>query len=82
MAKKAKKRTGSFTGLVRLMKQKVVDGLPGPDGVRIRYAVPEEADVVTALLKTAADDLETGHLEALAPGGAGRGCRPGSRAPI
>jgi hypothetical protein len=53
------------------MKQKVVDGLPGPDGVRIRYAVAEEAEVVTVMLKTAADDLETGHLEALAPGRCG-----------
>lgn len=71
MAKKAKKRARSSTGLVRLTQQKVVDGLPGPDGIRIRYAVPEEADAVTALLKTAADDLETGHLEALADGQCG-----------
>jgi GNAT superfamily N-acetyltransferase len=70
-AKKSKKRAGSSTGMVRLTKQKVVEGLPGPDGVRIRYAVPEEADVVTALLKTAANDLETGHLEALADGQCG-----------
>ncbi|MFE9647467.1 GNAT family N-acetyltransferase [Streptomyces sp. NPDC006365] len=71
MAKKTKKRPGSSTGLARVTKQKVIDGLPGPGGVRIRYAVQEEAEVVTALLKTAADDLETGHLEALAEGRCG-----------
>ena len=61
MAKKTKKRPSS-TGLARVTKQKVIDGLPGPHGVRIRYGLPEEVDTVTALLKTAADDLETGHL--------------------
>ncbi|MBT2423693.1 GNAT family N-acetyltransferase [Streptomyces sp. ISL-22] len=71
MAKRTKKRPGSSTGLVRVTKQKVIDGLPGPGGVRIRHALPEEADKVTALLKTAADDLETGHLEALAEGRCG-----------
>jgi GNAT superfamily N-acetyltransferase len=71
MVKKTKKKRPSTTGLVRLTKQKVVDGLPGPDGVRIRYAVPEEADAVTELLKMADDDLETGHLEALADGQCG-----------
>ncbi|MEV0220380.1 GNAT family N-acetyltransferase [Streptomyces sp. NPDC050704] len=49
----------------------MIEGLPGPDGTRIRYAVSEEADAVTALLKTAADGLETGHLEALAAGQCG-----------
>ncbi|WP_019074347.1 GNAT family N-acetyltransferase [Streptomyces hokutonensis] len=71
MAKKTKKKRPSTTGLVRLTQQKVVDGLPGPDGVRIRYAVPEETGVVTELLKAADDDLETGHLEALADGRCG-----------
>lgn len=71
MAKKTRKRPGSSTGLARITKQKMIDGLPGPQGVRIRYAVPEEAAVVTALLETAADDLETGHLEALAEGRCG-----------
>lgn len=56
---------------MRVTKQKVTDGLPGPGGVRIRYAMPEEAGVVTELLKTAADDLETGHLDALAAGRCG-----------
>ncbi|WP_329372987.1 hypothetical protein [Streptomyces sp. NBC_01483] len=56
---------------MRLTKQKVVDGSPGPDGVRIRYAVAEAAEVVTVMLKTAAGDLETGHLKALAPGQCG-----------
>ncbi|MCX4461279.1 hypothetical protein OOK58_00930 [Streptomyces sp. NBC_01728] len=71
MAKKRRTKARSSTGLVRLTKQKIVDGLPGPDGVRIRYAVPEEADAVTELLKMADDDLETGHLEALADGQCG-----------
>ncbi|MGW2721147.1 hypothetical protein [Streptomyces sp. NPDC001492] len=70
MAKKTKKRPSS-TGLTRVTKQKMIDGLPGPHGVRIRYALPEEAVTVTALLKTAADDLETSHLEALAEGRCG-----------
>ncbi len=39
--------------------------------MRIRYALPEEADKVTSLLKTAVGDLETGHLEALAEGQCG-----------
>ncbi|MGW1752369.1 hypothetical protein ACWCRD_43600 [Streptomyces sp. NPDC002092] len=71
MGKKTKKRPGSSTGLARVTKQKLLEGLPGPSGVRIRYAVPEEADTVAALLKTAADDLETGHLLALAEGRCG-----------
>ncbi|MGR3875663.1 GNAT family N-acetyltransferase [Streptomyces graminifolii] len=71
MAKKTKKKRPSTTGLVRLTRQKVTDGLPGPDGVRIRYAVPEEAGVVTELVKMADDDMETGHLEALADGQCG-----------
>lgn len=70
MAKKTKKRTGSPVP-TRVTKQKLLEGLPGPDSVRIRYAVPEEASTVTELLKTAADDLETGHLEALADGQCG-----------
>ncbi|WP_125264482.1 GNAT family N-acetyltransferase [Streptomyces alboflavus] len=70
MAKKTKKRAGS-TGLTRLTRQKVIEGLAGPDGTRIRYAVPDEAGAVTALLMDAADDLETGHLEALADGQCG-----------
>ncbi|MCX5097540.1 GNAT family N-acetyltransferase [Streptomyces sp. NBC_00365] len=45
--------------------------MPGPDGVRIGFAVPEEAGAVTTLLKAAADDLEAGHLEALARGECG-----------
>ncbi|WP_251983042.1 hypothetical protein [Streptomyces violaceusniger] len=71
MAKKTKKRAGSSTGLVRLTKQKVLEGLPGPGSVRIRYAAPEEADGVAALLEAAADDLEIGHLQALANGQCG-----------
>ncbi|MFJ9250317.1 GNAT family N-acetyltransferase [Streptomyces sp. NPDC101776] len=71
MAKKTKKRPGSSSGLTRLTKQKVIDGLSGPDGVRIRYAVPEEAGAVTELAKMADDDMETGHLEALAAGQCG-----------
>ncbi|MET8405946.1 GNAT family N-acetyltransferase [Streptomyces sp900116325] len=71
MAKKKTKKTGSSAGLVRLTRQQVLDGVPGPDGVRIGFAVPGEAGTVTALLKAAADDLETGHLEALARGRCG-----------
>jgi hypothetical protein len=67
MAKKTRK-TGSSAGPARLTRQQVLDGVPGPDGVRIGFAVPEDADTVTALLKAAAADLETGHLEALARG--------------
>ncbi|MFI9835246.1 GNAT family N-acetyltransferase [Streptomyces sp. NPDC051913] len=73
MAKKTKKmkRAGSSAGPVRLTRQQVLDGVPGPDGVRIAFATAEEAGTVSALLKAAADDLETGHLEALAQGRCG-----------
>jgi hypothetical protein len=71
MAKKTNKRSGSAAGLARVTRQKLIDGLPGPGGLRIRYARPEEAAVVTALLKEASADLETGHLEALAEGRCG-----------
>ncbi|QKZ23808.1 GNAT family N-acetyltransferase [Streptomyces chartreusis] len=69
MAKKTKK-AGSSAGLVRLTRQQVLEGVPGPDGVRIAFAAAEAA-MVTSLLKAAADDLETGHLEALAQGRCG-----------
>lgn len=62
---------GLFGGPARLTRQQVLDGVPGPDGVRIGFAVPEEAGRVTTLLKTAAGDLETGHLEVLAQGRCG-----------
>ncbi|MFD4601859.1 N-acetyltransferase, partial [Streptomyces sp. NPDC058464] len=45
--------------------------MSGPDGVRIGFAVPGEAGAMTTLLKAAADDLEAGHLEALARGECG-----------
>ncbi|MEU9190318.1 GNAT family N-acetyltransferase [Streptomyces sp. NPDC048484] len=73
MAKKKKKRTkpGSLTGPAQPARKQPLDGVPGPDGVRIGFAEPGEAGTVTALLKAAADDLETGHLEALARGQCG-----------
>jgi hypothetical protein len=71
VAKKKARNTGSSAGLARLTRQQVLDGVSGPDGVRIGFAVPEEAGAVAALLKAAADDLETGHLEALARGRCG-----------
>ncbi|MEU5255151.1 GNAT family N-acetyltransferase [Streptomyces longwoodensis] len=49
----------------------MLDGMPGPDGVQIGFAVPAEAGVVTTLLQAAAHDLEAGHLEALARGECG-----------
>lgn len=79
MAKKRTKRTrskrtatsGSLSGPARLTRQQLVDGVPGPDGVRIGFARPGESAVVNTLLKEAADDLEAGHLEALARGECG-----------
>ncbi|MEU1542047.1 GNAT family N-acetyltransferase [Actinacidiphila glaucinigra] len=71
MAKKKTKKAGSSAGLDCLTRQQVLDSVPGPEGVRIGFAVPAEAGTVTALLKAAADDLETGHLEALARGRCG-----------
>ncbi|MFI2765477.1 hypothetical protein ACH5A3_42825 [Streptomyces echinatus] len=78
MAKKKTKRmairwtsTGSLAGRDRLTRQEMLDGVPGPDDVRIAFAIPGEADAVTTLLKAAADDLEAGHLEALARGECG-----------
>ncbi|MER5698783.1 hypothetical protein ABT255_17725 [Streptomyces mirabilis] len=71
MAKKKTRKTGSSAGPTWLTRQQVLEGVPGPEGVRIGFAVPEEVGAVTALLKAAADDLETGHLEALAPGRCG-----------
>ncbi|MDF3294263.1 GNAT family N-acetyltransferase [Streptomyces silvisoli] len=71
MAKKKTRKTGSSAEPVRLTRQQVLDGVSGPDGVRIGFAVPEEAGAAAALLKAAADDLETGHLEALARGRCG-----------
>jgi GNAT superfamily N-acetyltransferase len=79
MAKKKTKRTtakrtakaGSLAGPDRLTRQQMLDGVPGPDGVRIGFAVPGEADAMTTLLKAAADDLEAGHLEALTRGECG-----------
>jgi GNAT superfamily N-acetyltransferase len=53
------------------MRKQLLDGVPGPDGVWIGFAAPGEAGTVTTLLKEAADDLETGHLEALARGQCG-----------
>ncbi|MFH9175039.1 hypothetical protein [Streptomyces albogriseolus] len=69
MAKKTKKRWA--TGLARVTQQTLRDGLPGPGGVRIRYAVPKDMGVVSELVKTAGDDMETGYLEALAGGRCG-----------
>jgi GNAT superfamily N-acetyltransferase len=57
--------------LARLTGQRVAEGLPGPDGVRIRYAQPQDADIVADLVKTAGDDMESGHVEALAQGRCG-----------
>lgn len=68
---KKTKETGSSAGSIWLTRQQVLDGVPGPEGMRIGFAVPEEAGTVTTLLKAAADDLETGHLEALARGRCG-----------
>ncbi|MGW6958780.1 GNAT family N-acetyltransferase [Streptomyces chartreusis] len=68
MAKKKRKKAGPSARLTRLQ---VLEGVPGPDGVRIAFAAPEEAATVTALLKAAADDLQTGHIEALARGRCG-----------
>ena len=62
---------GSLSGPVRLTRQQLLDGVAGPDGVRIGLARPGEAAVVNTLLKEAADDLEAGHLEALARGECG-----------
>ncbi|MEV0254728.1 GNAT family N-acetyltransferase [Streptomyces sp. NPDC050732] len=54
-----------------MTKQRLIDGLPGPGGVRIRFARPQEAAKVTELLKAASNDMETGHLEALTEGRCG-----------
>ncbi|MET8454545.1 GNAT family N-acetyltransferase [Streptomyces sp. NPDC005209] len=54
-----------------MTRKQMLDGVPGSDGVRIGFAMPGEAGTMTALLKAAADDLEAGHLEALARGECG-----------
>ncbi|MEU0820341.1 GNAT family N-acetyltransferase [Streptomyces mirabilis] len=53
------------------MRQQMLEGVLVPDGVRIGFARAEEAATVTLLLEAAADDLEVGHLEALARGECG-----------
>lgn len=58
-------------GSERLTRQQILERVPRPDGVRIGFAAPGEAGAVTTLLKAAADDLEAGHLEALARGECG-----------
>ncbi|WP_259294732.1 GNAT family N-acetyltransferase [Streptomyces canus] len=55
----------------RLTRKQLLEGVPGPDGGCIGFAAPGEAGSVTTLLKAAADDLETGHLDALARGQCG-----------
>ena len=65
------KRNGVLVGPGRLTREQMLDGVPGPDGVRIGFAVPTDATSMTSLLKTAADGLEAGHLEALARGECG-----------
>ncbi|MEU9979238.1 hypothetical protein [Streptomyces sp. NPDC051014] len=69
MAKKKSRRTAKadpLFGPERVTRQQLLDGVPWPDGVRIGFTVPGEAGPVSTLLKAAADDLEGGHLEALA----------------
>jgi GNAT superfamily N-acetyltransferase len=68
---KSPTRGRSLAGPDRLTRQQMLDGVPGTDGVRIGFARPGEAVPVTTLLKEAADDLEVGHLEALARGRCG-----------
>lgn len=53
------------------MRQQMLEGVLVPDGVRIGFARPEEVATVTLLLQATADDLEVGHLEALARGECG-----------
>jgi hypothetical protein len=63
MAKKQRKQrttSGSLAGPARLTRKQLLDGVAGPEGVRIGFAVPGEASTLTSLLKAAADDLETG----------------------
>ncbi|MET9463036.1 GNAT family N-acetyltransferase [Streptomyces canus] len=71
MGKKKRTKPGPLAGPTRFTGKQLLDGVPGPGGVRIGFAALGEAGTVTALLKAAVDDLETGHLEALGVGQCG-----------
>ncbi|MGG2463806.1 GNAT family N-acetyltransferase [Streptomyces sp. RGM 3693] len=66
MAKKKRPQSG-----VRLTRQRLVDGVAGPDGARIRLARPEEGPRVGELLKLATDEIEQAHIDGVAAGKCG-----------
>ncbi|MBT2510835.1 GNAT family N-acetyltransferase [Streptomyces sp. ISL-98] len=67
MTKKKRPQPG-----VRLTRQRLTEGLAGPDGTRIRLARPEESHRVGELLKLATDEIEQGHINGLAAGQCGK----------
>lgn len=66
----AKRKKGAAT--VPLTRQRLVDGLRGPAGTRIRTARPEESAQFGHLLTAATDGIEQAHLDAVAAGQCGR----------
>jgi GNAT superfamily N-acetyltransferase len=57
---------------VPLTRQRLIEGLPGPAGTRIRTTRPEESAQFGDLLTAATDGIEQAHLEAVAAGKCGR----------
>lgn len=72
MAKKAKQRRKPASPSVRLTSQRLIEGLPGPDGTRVRFTRPEDSDRFGELLTLATEEIEQAHLEGVAAGRCGK----------
>ncbi|MDH2393379.1 GNAT family N-acetyltransferase [Streptomyces sp. HNM0663] len=73
MAKKAKqrRRRSPHSPSVRITRQRLMDGLSGPDGTRVRLARPEESARFGELLTLATEEIEQAHIDAVAAGQCG-----------
>lgn len=84
MAKKAKQRRVRPSPRVRLTRQRLIEGLPGPDGTCVRLARPEDSDHFGELLTLATEEIEQAHIGGVAAGRCGEwlldGLSEGNRA--
>ncbi|OEJ21552.1 GNAT family N-acetyltransferase [Streptomyces agglomeratus] len=73
MAKKVKQRRKrpSPSPSVRLTRQRLMDGLAGPDGTRVRLARPEDSVRFGELLTLATEEIEHAHVDGVAAGQCG-----------
>lgn len=86
MAKNAKQRRKRPSSVQRLSRQRLIEGLPWPDGTRIRFARPEDSDQFSELLSLANEEIEQAHIDGLAEDRCGQwlldGLSQGGRAMI